>query len=90
MRYLMTTLTAVFLVAVVSCNDPTEVTVFAPRDTVVHFDTLVVHDTIVKLVHDTTVVFDTTRIYCWLVDENAGSSYPPEFACDDGYMGPRI
>ena len=85
------------LVAVVSCNDPTEVSVFAPVDTVVHFDTTVVHDTVIKIQHDTTfiIVTDTLflpadRIYCWLVDENKHHDDPPQFACDDGYMGPRI
>ncbi len=80
------TLIAVFLVAVVSCNDPTEVTVFAPLDTVVHFDTTVVHDTIIEFVP----VVDTLLVYCWLVDENRGHSDPPVFQCSNGYLGPRI
>lgn len=95
-----------FLVAAVSCNDPTEVSVNVPLDTVFHFDTTIVHDTTIVNVHDTTIVFDTTIvhdttfvpvpvtdtlfIYCWVTDDNKGHPDPPEFSCDNGYMGPRI
>ena len=41
-----TAIVALFLLLVVSCNEPTEVSINAPRDTLYHFDTLVVHDTI--------------------------------------------
>lgn len=79
------------LVAVVSCNEPTEVTVIAPIDTVVHFDTTIEiqHDTTFITVTDT-LFLPGERIYCWLTDENKNHDDPPDFACDDGYMGPRI
>ena len=83
------------LVVIVSCNEPTEVSVFAPVDTVIVMKTdtliLTVTDTLIKIVTDTVFVpVPADRIYCWLTDENKGHTDPPQFACDDGYMGPRI
>ena len=75
----------VFLTITVSCNDPTEVTVIAPRDTVVHFDT------IVRIVHDTVevTVVDTLMIYCWQIDNPDHHDRTPWFECDNGTRGPR-
>ena len=83
---------AIFLVVAVSCNEPTEVTVIAPEDTVTvfHFDTTVVYDTTIIFVYDTTFVTDTLRIYCWLLDDDDWHDRTPLFECDDGYRGPRI
>ena len=79
------------LALIVACNDPTEVTVIAPVDTIVHFDTVttVEHDTVIQIKTDT-LYLPGDRIYCWLTDENKGHQDPPDFVCDDGYMGPRI
>ena len=94
------------LVLVVACNEPTEVSVFAPIDTLFHFDTVVVHDTVwhadTVTVVDTLIVTDTLFVPVIVTDTLflpglriycwliKSDNRTPKFECDDGYRGPRI
>ena len=79
------------LLAVVACNEnPAEVIVdvdVPPCDSTC--PPQLPPDTVTVTLTDTLVVTvaDTTRIYCWVTDENANTGNP-EYSCDDGTVGP--
>ncbi len=57
-------LLGLLLVLIVACNEPTEVSISSPQDTLYHFDTTVVHDTTIEFVYDTTLITVIDTLWC--------------------------